>query len=350
MNHIVTVSIASYNNAPYIERCIESVLGQTYRNLDILIVDDGSKDDTLERLEKYKTEEKVRIITKENGGLSSVRQKSLEEATGDFICFIDADDYLMPSHVESMVKKIVADESDVCVCSTRFVNADGLDLAKESLPFKCKDSKTPYISSVLFLGDVKNALWYRLLLSDSWNKLYRLSSLRKTGVSFKMPKGLNGTDYLFNTLLAVHELKYSTIASAGYVHVIYPSSAVHRKNKRIQESYQIIIRELIKECESVGKYGQMKKRITVEYYSTLMSSYKDVLDDAQNYREVKKKFTECLNRHNDFIKREHIETSMISDMPTKELKGFVICHKYIHGVLPFYFAIVNIIHQVYARG
>ena len=341
MNQIVTVSIASYNNAPYIERCIESVLGQTYRNLDILIVDDGSKDDTLERLEKYKTEEKVRIITKENGGLSSVRQKSLEEATGDFICFIDADDYLMPSHVESMVKKIVADESDVCVCSTRFVNADGLDLAKESLPFKCKDSKTPYISSVLFLGDVKNALWYRLLLSDSWNKLYRLSSLRKTGVSFKMPKGLNGTDYLFNTLVAVHGLKYSLTSNEGYVHVIYPSSAVHRKNKKLQTSYQIVIHELIKECESVGEYDQMKKRITVEYYSSLMSTYNDVLNDAHTYKETKQMFAACNASHKEFVKNENIELCEINELPTKSLKGFVMCQKYFQGLLPFYFYLVK---------
>lgn len=341
MDKLVTIAIASYNNAPYIERCIDSVIQQSYRNLEILIVDDGSKDNTLSIIERYKEDKRVRILSKENGGLSSVRQMGMENAKGEYISFIDADDYLKPFYVESMVKKIVADDSDVCVCSTQFVDTNGIELPQETLSFYCKESERPYLTAASVLGDVKDALWYKLLLSDSWNKLYRMSTIRSTGVSFKIPKGLNGTDYLFNTLLAVHELKYSTIAETGYVHVIYSSSAVHRKNKDIQKTYQIIIHELIEESKKLNSYNNIKRRIIVEYFVSLMSAYDDLYKESNDYKEVLRSFKICRDRHLDYVKTENIETCKVNEMPTKKTKIFLVLHNYLHGLLPLYFLILK---------
>ena len=204
MNVLVTVAIASYNNAPYIKRCIESVLAQTYQNLEILIVDDGSKDNSLEIVEKYKDDSRVRIVSKENGGLSTVRQFSIDHAKGEFVCFIDADDYLQDNYVEVMLKKLLADNSDVCVCSTRFENKDSSYIENASLFWKNIDSLTPYRSTPSFLSGIDGHEYNNLHLSDSWNKMYRLSSIRNSGVKFCMPKELNGSDSLFNLLLALH--------------------------------------------------------------------------------------------------------------------------------------------------
>ena len=95
MNNLVTVAIASYNNGAYVERCIDSVLNQNNKKLDIMIVDDGSKDETQILLDKYRDNERIRVILRDNGGLSSVRQLCQEQAKGEYICFVDADDYLM---------------------------------------------------------------------------------------------------------------------------------------------------------------------------------------------------------------------------------------------------------------
>ena len=152
MDSIVTVAIASYNNASYIERCVLSVINQSYINLDIVIVDDGSKDDTQLRIKKYLLDNRIRFVTKDNGGLSSVRQMGLDLAFGDYICFIDSDDYIAPSYIQTMLSKMQKDKSDICVCSTRFEDIDGNYLPKETSLLSCRDSVNPIVVSLFDVG------------------------------------------------------------------------------------------------------------------------------------------------------------------------------------------------------
>ena len=92
---LVSVIIPAYNIEDYIGRCLDSVLSQTYKNLEILVVDDGSSDCTGEILDDYeKKDQRIRVIHKENGGVSSARNIGIEAATGDYIGFVDGDDLM----------------------------------------------------------------------------------------------------------------------------------------------------------------------------------------------------------------------------------------------------------------
>ena len=207
MNELVTLAIASYNNAKYIERCVKSVIAQTYSNLEILLVDDGSTDDSLQRVEKYKSEGRLRVITKENGGLSSVRQVSLDEAKGDYICFIDADDYILENYVSEMLSQINKDGSNICISSTRFEDEKGSVNYSDTSFFRIPKNKIPLDCSDEVLLNNPSQVIKDLHLSDSWNKMYSTSFLRDTNVSFSMPKGLNGTDSSFNKKIVFLEAK-----------------------------------------------------------------------------------------------------------------------------------------------
>lgn len=298
----VTVSIASYNNAAYIDRCIDSVLNQTYQNLEILIVDDGSKDNTLEIISKYQKDNRVVIIEKENEGLSSVRQRALDEATGDYMCFIDADDYLDPHYVECMLNKLIKDKSDICVCSTKFIDSSGKDLPGQTQSFKTAQGNEPFRTTASEFAVVNNVRIRQLYLSDSWNKMYSVYFLRQSGVKFNMPKGLNGTDTSFNRRVALHAPLYSTVEDELYIHVIYASSAVHRKHKKLLHSYQLIAQNCLSESRSLNTDKQAKDYISAIYQKNLF----EVIIDEYKEAESKK---ECINRLKA-LRQEHLSFSV----------------------------------------
>ena len=114
----MSVIIPVYNGETYIQRCIESLLRQTYTNIEIIIVDDGSKDTTADICRKLAARDgKIIFSRQENKGVSAARNKGLELAKGEYVCFVDADDYVDPSFIESHVKMIKSDpQIDISVC------------------------------------------------------------------------------------------------------------------------------------------------------------------------------------------------------------------------------------------
>lgn len=329
----VTVAIASYNNSQFINRCVDSVLRQTYKELEVLIVDDGSTDVTFKKCQIYLSDSRVRFISKENGGLSTVRQRGLEEASGDYICFIDADDYLSPTYVESHLQNLTSSNADISVCSTRFESADGTYLPFESIEFACDDSKEPLKLYAYFLNT--DAFPYNVTLSDSWNKMYKMSFLQKTGIAFSLPKGFNGTDTVFNWKLALFEPTYSTIKKEEYVHVIYKSSAVHRKKKNLYKGFQIITRQLIETSKKQSLLNLYKPAISSFYYRFIRMALTDIARESESLLECKNSICNLLKEHRSFI----ISNNIMCYIPANaelELKIIVLFLMKVPCLLSYY--------------
>ena len=105
MNALVSVIVPVYNSKAYLKRCVDAILKQTYSNLEVILVDDGSKDDSYMICKEYEAfDKRVRVFTKENGGSSSARNVGIKAAKGDYICFCDSDDYYEPDIVENLSK------------------------------------------------------------------------------------------------------------------------------------------------------------------------------------------------------------------------------------------------------
>ncbi len=133
----ISVVIPCYNVEPYLERCVSSVIGQTYPELEIILVDDGSTDATGELCDKLsKTDARIKVIHKENGGLSDARNAGIDVAEGEFYSFVDGDDYLEPDAYEMMTKEMKS--GDVSLVSAGIVveNINGykhINMSNESL-------------------------------------------------------------------------------------------------------------------------------------------------------------------------------------------------------------------------
>ena len=118
---LISVIVPVYNVEKYINRCIESVLAQTYRNFELILVDDGSPDNCGAICDDYASKDRrIRVIHKENGGVSSARNAGLDSAGGDYILFVDSDDYITPEHIELLIP--VESEDLVCCGLVQCIN------------------------------------------------------------------------------------------------------------------------------------------------------------------------------------------------------------------------------------
>lgn len=123
MDKKVSIIVPAYNSERTISRCIDSLLFQTYSNIEIIIINDGSVDNTIDICNDYiKNYENIKFISKENGGVSSARNVGLDISTGDYICFVDADDTIEKEAIKSLVNLITQADADLGVCNVRVIN------------------------------------------------------------------------------------------------------------------------------------------------------------------------------------------------------------------------------------
>lgn len=182
MQPLVSVIVPIYNVEKYLDRAVESIVSQTYGNLEIILVDDGSTDSSAVICDRWQEQDsRIRVIHKENGGLSDARNAGLDIATGEYIVFVDSDDFLADLFVEVLWNQLSETDSDVAFCTYQVVEG-------EERPEFCPPAREQiscFDREGLLLG------MYDALQPDatyfivSWNKLYR-SSLWE-GIRF--PKG-----------------------------------------------------------------------------------------------------------------------------------------------------------------
>ena len=180
---IVSLVIPVYNSAPYIRQCLDSIIQQTYEILEIICVNDGSMDDSLAILEEYAAKDnRIRIFSKENEGkgAASARNLGLKKATGEYIQFIDSDDFFAPDMIETLVSKAVNTDADVVICRGQIFDDEK----------QCVTGKLPH-PDLQYAPDKPSFHWrecpeYICEIADNyaWNKLFKRKLLMDCDLSF----------------------------------------------------------------------------------------------------------------------------------------------------------------------
>ncbi|MEY8872421.1 glycosyltransferase family 2 protein [Francisella philomiragia] len=146
---LLSIIIPIYNTQEYLVRCLDSVINQSYKNLEIILVNDGSTDNSLDICENYvKKDSRIKIINKNNGGLSSARNAGLDICKGDYISFIDSDDWVSLDYIEILYKNIIDNNADISIINSIKV--------KSQSDFNFKEQKNiphTYLSSIEFAFD-----------------------------------------------------------------------------------------------------------------------------------------------------------------------------------------------------
>lgn len=183
MSDLISIIVPVYNVEQYLSRCIDSIIDQTYTNLEIILVDDGSPDRCGEMCEEYAARDKrIKVIHKENGGLSEARNAGIDASSGKYLMFVDSDDYIAPDMVKKLYDALVAADADMSICNFKYIweNADEEDKSfNQNLPIKDEiTSSGEVLSHSLF--EPKSWFWI-----VSWNKLYKYELFD----NIRFPKG-----------------------------------------------------------------------------------------------------------------------------------------------------------------
>lgn len=166
MKGLVSVIVPIYNVEKYLKRCVESICSQTYKNLEIILVDDGSPDNCPRICEELaKVDERIKVIHKKNGGLSDARNCGLDNCSGKYVCFVDSDDCIEKDYVEHMLTIAEDTDADMVISSFKYLYEDG----------STKDFDFEFEKKYLGPKECMELLTrdYKLPVVVAWSKLYK---------------------------------------------------------------------------------------------------------------------------------------------------------------------------------
>ena len=217
----VSVIVPIYNVEKYLEKCINSLLSQTLEDIQIILVNDGSKDNSGNIAKEYEKNNKDRVIyvEKENGGLSDARNYGLKYATGDFIAFLDSDDYIEKNAYEEMYNKAIEENADYVECDFIWEFPNKIRVDKQ-YPYKNKKEMLSFVRVV------------------AWNKLIKRQLITDNNLEF--PKGLRYEDVEFTYKLIPFINKFTYVDKPFIHYVQREGSIANVQNERTAEIFTVL--------------------------------------------------------------------------------------------------------------
>lgn len=185
---MVSIIIPIYKAEKWIRRCIESCISQTYKDIEIILIDDGSPDSCPVICDEYEQlDDRIMVIHKTNGGVSSARNIGINRSNGDYICFVDSDDWLQDNAIEVMIEEQKISEYDLVVCNYILHNQNGAVNSREfeNVEFHSGDQFLKYLLKTVSF------------LRTPWGKLYKAEIIKRNQIRFDEEMTL-GEDTLFN--------------------------------------------------------------------------------------------------------------------------------------------------------
>lgn len=282
---LVSIIIPAYNVESYIEKCVRSVIEQTYKNLEIIVINDGSTDSTLSILMSMKEKDsRIKVISWHNQGLSAVRNLGIEIANGSFLFFLDGDDWLDSTCIERMMAIQQKESSDIVV-------ADYMQFRGNDSTFLLHISKENYYTKTYSMKEWFESKDGRGVFVVAWGKLYRKEIFKNLRYPFGLKMEDNYTTYLSYLLASkisfIHEPLY--IYRINKTGIISTSSNIEKLPLRpLEEEITLLsMLEVNADFEKATYYTRLKL-LAQEYLSKSLTSYE--------YHKVCT-FLEILNKH-----------------------------------------------------
>ena len=283
---LISVIIPVYNAENYLEQCLNSIKNQTYKNFEVIIVNDGSKDNTEVICKRFSEDDsRFRYFTKSNGGVSSARNFGLDNANGHYITFIDGDDWVEHNHLEILIKSITENNSDIAICS-----------------YKEFDNNIDTYYTIVYTKQEKNLLNFEKMNRDDFliifpklmsinvcfnnavAKLFRKELVNNLRFDTSIKYG-EDLDFYFSLYLNVESISY--VDELTYVYRIHGDSTTSNFNQEYAEQELSIFKKMFKKIQEIGLP-------TIHYFN----KFQKLLKARVNY--IKNKV--LLNEHLDFLK------------------------------------------------
>ncbi|SCZ80177.1 glycosyltransferase family 2 protein [Pseudobutyrivibrio xylanivorans] len=206
-NKLISVIVPVYNVESFLDQCVTSIINQTYSNFELILVDDGSKDSSGAICDEwYKKDSRIKVIHQSNGGLSAARNSGLDQAKGDYVCFIDSDDFVKENYLEAFMITMSKTDADIAICD--------IISAKLAEPEKPLDSVIQFTAKECRAWLTNPIAREYVLMVVSWNKMYK----RELFNELRFEKGkLHEDEFMINKLLRmVNKVTFVPVKSYVY--------------------------------------------------------------------------------------------------------------------------------------
>ena len=326
---MISIIVPVYNAELYIDECINSILAQSYQDFELILVNDGSKDKSLELCKKYEGE-RIKVLDKPNGGASSARNLGIKNAKGDFVVFIDSDDTIPVNAMQSLIENS-SEEVDTVIGNFNHQYGDKiirhLHMLKPGV-YDYKDLLPSFIDDGRLSG---------FLISTSCSTLYRSSIIKNANIHFNEKLRIN-EDGLFNLEYALHARKVRMIEDVVYVTRKHNDSSRHTQFTK--DNFNQILCDYIrntypKQCATYDFETQFKRRnFTVALWSILING--KVLGWKEGIRYIKSLLTDPpIPEAYQYIKESQLAS--YKKIMYKCMKWKQVCLVYIlaHFIIPW---------------
>lgn len=307
-NPIVSVIIPIYNVSEYVDACVESACRQSYTNLEIILVDDGSPDDCPQKCDDWaKKDSRIKVVHKPNGGLSDARNAGLDVATGKYIYFLDGDDTIEPNLIETVVP-YMEDGADMVVFNWNKVtnNKTPLPMAYHELGLWEFDNSTQ-----------RNEFIFKYVLSgkigwDAWSRIYSRKKIEQHHLRFADNRKIFAEDLYFCLCYCAHTKKIISIDSFLYNYLVRENSIMGEQNKKINVGrLNELSKAVLNYWSKFADCNELVKRFPVAHFMIVSHVMKNTREPLKTYRKKVladiqdknffKKNIKQLFRHNKFL-------------------------------------------------
>lgn len=279
---MISIIIPVYNVSKYLDKCLQSVVTQTYSNIQIILVNDGSTDNSGEICDKWKKEDnRIEVIHKKNGGLSSARNIGIEKAQGKYLMFVDSDDIVSDNLCELLHNLLLENDADLAICNTYHI------FDSDNFMFQ-RDNKI----EMVYCFDKNEAicnLWYQnIFLPSAWGKLYKKELFKQ--IRFTEGIIFEDIDIMHEIFYLCNKIVYTDVKAYGYV---------HHENSITTKKYNQKDNVILDICEKIMKFAVNKntkiQQAAQSYYVTGALRVYLNAPDTDEYQEVIYKAKNILN-------------------------------------------------------
>lgn len=272
---MISVIVPIYNVEKYLNRCVESILSQSYTDFELILVDDGSPDKCPELCDEWgKKDERIKVIHKENGGLSSARNAGIEIAKGDYFAFVDSDDFIHPDYLRLLYQALTQSDADISICDFKTIK-----------DYKIIEEQNENIDKLEIYDNYSIFLLQSINIFVSWNKLYKKSLFK----SIRFPEGKINEDIGVYYKLLYSSKKTVAIYNKLYYYFYNESSIM---NSPFSEKRFDGISFFVESLNFFNKVSKNDKR----YYAVINRIVHAILD---TYYEMNKTYVYFDFKHNN---------------------------------------------------
>ena len=318
---LISVVVPVYNVEGYLDQCLESIVAQSYRHLEILVVDDGSTDGSGDKCDRWaERDERIRVIHQPNGGLSAARNTALDAMSGEWVIMVDSDDVLHPDAAATLLDAIQREQADIVIGDHIIVNGDE---SPQWPTATSSEEKHTYSQSEALM----EVFYQRGLTHSAWARIYRASLFEK----IRYPVGM-----LYEDLAIIYPLlkKCDKVVKIGQVVYGY-----RQRENSILDSFSPRRADVLKICEELEYntllyddqyFKPVRSRLLSAYFNILLLSSKDKSHDHKKLQDrcwtgIKRLRRECLFNPQVRLKNK---LGILASYPGRYFLCSVIGHDY----------------------